>query len=153
MISNQKELVGFINGLLSPDGFIKKGNVWYYETAECVVLFGIEKSKWGGQFGTVVTTLVKQLEDTKFPKPHQCHIHGLGLEHLVKNRSEFEKSLDLEFCFSNNEREDVISAAIVDVAIPFLKKVSTISGIIASLQEAENLRHYMILKLKNHLGI
>ena len=104
MINNQKDLASFIDKQLKPYKFIKKGTNWYYKIDECIVVFGIEKSEWSGQFGTVVTALVREIEDTEFPKPHQSHIHGLGLESLVKNKSEFEESLDLEKNFKNEER-------------------------------------------------
>lgn len=153
MINNQKQLVSFIDQILKPYNFIKKGTNWYLKTNECIVVFGIEKSNWGGQFGTVITLLVREIEDSEYPKAHQCHIHGLGLELLVNNRDEFERSLDLERTFQNEERESFIRTALIGYAIPLLLKVSTIAGLKDAIKEYEDLKYYITLKLKNHLGL
>jgi hypothetical protein len=152
MITNQKELYSFVDKIFKPYNFVKKAGDWYYTTNECIVIFGIEKSNWGGQYGTVLTTFVREIEDKPFPKTHQSHIHGLGLEFLVKNREELENALDLEKSFDNDEREKIIEKALREVAIPFLLKVSTVSGIRKAMKEYEDLKYYTILKLKNFLG-
>jgi hypothetical protein len=151
MITNQKELYSFIDKIFKSHDFIRKGGEWYFYTDECVVVFGIGKSKWGGQYGTVLTTLIRAIEDKPFPKTNQSHIHGLGLEFLVDNREELERALDLEKVFNKDEREEIINKALKDTAIPFLFKISSVNGIKDALTKYDDLKYYVTLILKNYL--
>lgn len=154
MISNGKELYSFLDKLLKPHGFVKNKDTYYLDSKECICFLSIGKSPFGGHYDHVLGGFVKEINEEKgnFPKFNKSHLkyslRELANPDIVKEVFDLENNK-----FVNNERELIIEDLIVNYAIPFLKDISSKSGIKNALNKYENLQYSTTLKLKKHLGI
>src|ERR1700683_2441378 len=142
-----------IDDLLSKAGFKRKGKVWYVDNAETFSLLELQKSNYGDQYYINLAVFVKKLGSNPFPKEHQCHVRG-RLTSLLKDKSDAEKSLDLEnVSIPMEKRIASVSSMIKDIALPLLSEMRSMGGIKRLLIENKLEEFLVSLKLKKLLGI
>ena len=60
MIANRKELIRFINDVMSAYGFVKYKDNWYYTTEECICIFHTSKSVFSGLFDPTMAATIRK---------------------------------------------------------------------------------------------
>jgi hypothetical protein len=143
MIINGNELFKFVNGILEPEGFLRKKDIWYCFTPECICYFGLRKSEFGGFYDAGIGCFLKEIytEKDEYPKPGKRHLF-YPLEDFV-GRDLLRNTFDLENQeFSNDERELLIADLLNKYVIPFLSEISTKDGIKRAMYKYKDLKHY-----------
>ena len=154
MISNAKELFGFMDTLLKPQGYLRKKDTYYLVTSECICFFCIIKSDFGGYYEDLMGCFVKGVYDGKdeFPKYYKNNLKYV-LNYFVDSNL-VKEVFDLENkTYVANEREFLIKELIEMYVIPFLKDISTKEGIRAAIHKYKELKYYMDYDLRSALGI
>ncbi|SRR5258708_17710761 len=65
---------------LEAENFVKKGQSWYLEGGDAIVVFNLQKSDWGEYYFINIGIWLKTLGEAKFPEENLCH-----LSHRVEN--------------------------------------------------------------------
>jgi Domain of unknown function (DUF4304) len=154
MIVNEKELYKFVDSLLSPEGFIRKKETYYLNYPEFIVFFVLLKSEWGGQYGSAMGCMYKELlkEKTEFPRFTKGHIR-YSPSHFV-DEDLLKRVFDLENNeFKGEERELLIKEIIELYVLPFLKEISTVEGLKMAMDKYEDLHHYARVSIKDALDL
>lgn len=127
-LANVKDLEKLITDELAPHGFRKKGRNWYYRTDDCVCMFNLDKSRWGGQFFLNLGVMVSKIDPTETPLEHHCHVR-CRLGELLEDSSALEKALNLEdHLIPADEKIQIIQESIRK-AVPILKALATLDAI------------------------
>ena len=153
-MGNKKEIIDTLSNILKPNGFKKKGNLWYLESHECYSLLELDKSTWGGQFSILLNVIVKALNNIEIPKSIYGGFGGWSLDWLLPERETLQKSLDLEREDINTvQRKTIIEDALQNYGVPFLLEINSIDGLKNVLVKNKRLRYHTTLTLWNFLNI
>jgi hypothetical protein len=68
-------------------GYINKGQSWYLDGVDSIVVFNLQKSDFAEKYYVNIGVWLKQLGDESFPASHRCHI-STRLDSLFKDRIE-----------------------------------------------------------------
>lgn len=124
-----------IDDALKGSRFRRKGNSWYRETEEAVLLVDVQKSNFGEQYYVNLGVLLRHLLDGGAhrlpPKENQCHIR-VRIEALKPDEEAALKGLlDIEDGgLETEERRQAVSSVITRVALPFLNQCGSLAGIL-----------------------
>ncbi|MGK3960550.1 DUF4304 domain-containing protein [Sorangium sp. So ce118] len=114
--------------------FLRKSGIWYRETEETVLVVDVQHSNFGQQYYINLGIFVKGLSQkpTRLPpKENECHIR-LRLESLMPEAEEQVRQVILNLENESIElidRQQRILELVASVAVPFLCKCSTRTGI------------------------
>lgn len=148
-----KRLEAEFNRILKPLGFSKKGKHWVREAAQCFSLVSLQKSQWGEQFYVNLGAFVKELDpQVTAPKESQCHLR-VRLTHLLPDKTALERCLDFENEMAEEERLRIITSALRDYGLEWLKSAETLEGIRERLTEEATKGAAVSVRLKTLLGI
>lgn len=103
-------------------GFISKGQSWYLNGKDAVIVTNLQKSNWSNSYYINVGVWLKALGDLVFPQYNNCHL-GFRAEALFpEKRNLILVSCDLEK--TNTELLTDLSGFIESLLIPFLRECS-----------------------------
>lgn len=143
MISNAHDLYLFIDRIFNPYGFIRKKDCYYKNSDECIVFFSLGKtSNASGYFDHVMGCFLKELQPKveKYPAYYKCN-----LKFHLGEFIERQKILDvfsLNHTLPEFQREVIIQEWLLNIVIPFLKKIDTKKGVGLAMAEYPRLIHY-----------
>lgn len=148
--SNKRDIIKLLDALLTTHGFVRTKDDWYLDNQECVSVFGLGKSFYGGQFSLSMGILLKELRPQLLPFPpyHLCHFRGFALEFLMPNQTVLKAALNLENDISNSERVNSISVSINKYALPFILPLNSKQVIAQKIKTDEDFEPYCNLELK-----
>jgi hypothetical protein len=127
-LANVKELETIITEELAPQGFRKKGQNWYYRTDDCVCMFNLDKSRWGGQFFLNLGVMVSKIDPTETPLEYRCHVR-CRIDDIIDDSSLLEKALNLEdHSIPADEKIKIIQESIRKAG-PILKSLGTLDAV------------------------
>lgn len=72
---------------LEKAGLKKRGQSWYLDGKDAIVVTNLQKSDWGDLYYINIGIWLKELGDASFPKENECHI-GLRAESLFPEQRE-----------------------------------------------------------------
>jgi len=148
-----KRVEAEFNAILKPLGFNKRARHWVRETAQCFTLVNLQKSQWGDKFYVNLGAFVRQLDpQVTAPLEHHCH-YRIRLTELVPDAAALERGLDLENEVAEEERFEVISSALRDYGVPWLKSVETLEGMRERLAAGSDKGAAVHLSLRTLLGV
>ena len=112
-------------------GYLRRSKTWHLDAEETTLVVDLQKSDFGLQYYVNLAAFVKTLGNIRFPKEWKCHVR-IRLASLEPLDEYFvARVLDLENKeFEMVERQKILFEYIQDHAIPFLKSLGTLSGII-----------------------
>lgn len=154
MLNNTKELYIFLDKLFIPHGYCRKKDTYYFSTIDCICFFSIGKSSLGGHYDHLMGCFLKELmiDKDNFPKYNMNHLK-FSLRELA-NRKIVKEVFDFEnYMYKNDEREKIIERLIEKKALPFLKEISTKSGILNAVNKYKDLKYRMKGELGTYLNI
>ena len=125
-------------------GFIKKGDSWYFNEAETILVANLQKSNFGKQYYVNLAVYVKQFGEERFPKEHKCHIR-IRLDAVVTDGTENIFNAEDTSVFEE-ERQNAVAQLMQSKAIPFLRRLATVEGIRQMVRQGE-LRKAMVHRL------
>jgi hypothetical protein len=131
-------------------GFNKTGSTWYKDCPESTLVANLQKSQYGDSYYLNLGVWLKALGESLAPKEHQCHIR-LRLNNMVGKS--LDQALNMENAeLGENDRRQIIAAAVENEAIPWLISCASTDGIRAQF-EAGLLSKAMINKrVKEFIG-
>lgn len=137
MSNNDNFFHAFFNQILEPLDFRNQKNNWYHETPEAVQIINLQKSAYSNNYYVNLAIWLKCFGNTKNPKENKCHVRcrlstiaGTALKKPLENALNWENQT-----LNQDQRRKILTEAIKDCAIPFLKKASTLLGIKAIYQD------------------
>ena len=154
MIANGKELFKLVDDILKPRGYVRKKDIWYHFTSECICYFYLRKSELGGFYDAAIGCFLKEIytEKDEFPKPRDRHLF-YPLENFI-GRDKIKNIFDMENQeFSNNEREQLIADLLNKHVAPLLTELSTKEGIKRAMGKYDDLKHYAWVNLLTALNM
>lgn len=148
-LSSKRELINLLDSLLIPRAFIRVRDDWYCDNQECVSVIGLGKSLYGGQFSISIAFLLKELNPRLLPYPpyHLCHFRQAS-QFIVPNPDELKEALDLESSVSTTDRVNVITASILQHAVPTISRLNSKQVIANEIKTNEDFEPYSSLELK-----
>lgn len=111
-------------------GFTKKGENWYADRAETVLVINPQKSNYGQKYFLNLGVYFKLLGAKQTPKEFECHVRA-RVSQLAEEEA-VEKTLDFEQPISPLERENQIVTFLRDKGLPFLEMCSSMEGVRAA---------------------
>lgn len=113
---------------LGEHGFRQKGNTWYLDCPETILVAHLQKSRFGGDHYVNLAIWLKKLGKADFPKEHHCHIRtrldSVGsLPGLKRALDEDNRSISPE------KRQAIAEKAMRKIGIPFLQSCSGVKEI------------------------
>jgi hypothetical protein len=107
---------------LESAGFIKKGQSWYFDGKDTVVVANLQKSDWDDMYYINIGISLKALGDGKFPLAYKCHIFERAERVFPEQRELIRLGCSLDK--SNLQILDDLSVFIKNLFILFLRKCS-----------------------------
>jgi hypothetical protein len=158
MIVNGRQLTTFITSVLSPFGFVRNKDNWYFITDECICMFHCSKSIFRGKYEPTLAGYYKKvcLPDEDFPVYYKANVRYATNDLTSKdpNSEVMEKAFNLlDTQFKGLEREDLIRAMLEDHVVPFLKMISTGEGIKKASRKYKNLKYRIDIETREALSI
>lgn len=154
MISNKTDLTDFITTTLKPYGFKKRSNIWYLETEECISALALNKSSWSNQFYLDVLLVVKALSKGTILKSSSDGEIMWRIDELFEEKRELNEYLDFENVdILSQLRETVLNNALINQALPFLQKLTTVDGIKDMVNKYPKFKYCISDRLWNYLNL
>ncbi len=100
-------------------GFIKRGQSWYLDGKDVIVMTSLQKSDWGNLYYINIGIWLKALGNSSFPNENQCHI-GFRAESLFPEKREL-LFLSCSLDKSTPEMLPELSEFIERELVPFLR--------------------------------
>jgi hypothetical protein len=103
-------------------GFQKKGDGWYRETEDAILVANLQKSNFGEQYYVNLAVWLKALGEVSFPKEYQCHVRTRATALDPERQRYWDGEV---FNLEHREildagRAQLIESFLETVAIPFL---------------------------------
>lgn len=138
----KNNLIGYLNEIFSPLGFIRKGNEWTSDKNELIKVINLQKSNYGNLFYINYGFIIKGLELTTI-----AHV----LNRLAgTERSEQEtisSLLNLDDPIPDEDRVRLLKKVLYDKVVSTIQKINTEEDILADLKKRQHLNDIpLILK-------
>jgi hypothetical protein len=157
MISNAKNLTNAVHNAVATKGFVPKHGqgrkFWYKHYPETVLVFELDKSQWGGQFGICVAIGARALLSDEYPRTEFCHVR-LGAENIhPEDKEAMNRGLDLEDSSVSHEERRRCVEELVARGVEWLEQFTTEQALADRIRSDESFSCRTYLVLKRHLGI
>lgn len=119
------DLLIFIDSILKPLGFHKKGKAWYKDNTEIITIFALDRSRWSNQYYASLHFLLKGLSDEKRPIFYKTHSNYRAEGYMDHDPT---ISLNLENDMDDESRKRDIEK-LISKSISILKFFETKKGI------------------------
>ncbi len=112
----------FKNAIAAPldkAGFKKKGQSWYLDGKDAIIVVNLQKSDWSEIYFINMGIWLKNLGETSFPQYNHCHLY-----YRIERFFPEQRELILVGCSldkSNQQMLDELSEFIESEVIPFLR--------------------------------
>ena len=128
MHKSQRQISDFLKPGLKARGFQKHRLTWHKRMAETILVFQVEKNRWGGnKYDVHLGIYPDPPEETFRPAYHECPIQA-ELVRLVPDRFEFRRILDFDdTSFTLEERLAQIEQMVSQHGLPWLNRYSALS--------------------------
>jgi len=144
----KKELFSYFNDKLKPLGFRKKGSSWYKENPDTLVVYTLDKSRFGDVYYAEISIFFKELLTDSRPKFYKNNA-SLRAEGFGEQTREY---LDLENDISNEERKKRIDI-LIEKSLPIIESFGSVAGF-KELLTKYNPRIFAIdIESQKYLGI
>lgn len=116
--------------VLKNAGFRRKGNNWFWETEDAVVVVNLQKSNFGEQYYVNLAVWLRALGDASEPKEQLCHVR-LRSTALDAERQKYweDKVFNLEYPLPDEERDALSRSFMESNALPFLRAAASLDGL------------------------
>ena len=128
---------------LEKANFIKKGQSWYLDGDDAIVVFSLQKSDWNDEYFINIGIWLKALGKAEFPQENDCHLSYRAErlfpteQELIREGASLEKG-DMEIL---NRLSEFIGTRF----IPFLRECTKVNKL-RELMANGTLRHGFIRK-------
>jgi hypothetical protein len=116
---------------LEEAGFIKKGQSWYLDGKDTIVVTNLEKCDWNETYFINIGIWMKTLGNADFPQYNHCHLYYRAESLFPEQRELILIGCNLEK--TNKEILAYLSMFVQVLLVPFLRKCA----------DEANLREYM----------
>lgn len=115
---NKKDLKKAISALLKSAGFTKKGQTWYFDGKEVLIVANLQKSNWSDLYDINIGFWLKGLGEAVFPAINHCHLY-YRVENLLPDNGEL-MPISLQPENSDTDKLEAITQYMASQVIPFL---------------------------------
>ncbi len=129
-------LEAVLAGILRQHQFKKKGSSWYRATDWSVAVVNLQKSNWGAQYYVNLGVSLTAFGGDRFPKEHHCHVRT-RLDALRGDNEGIKLALDLEQSLTPDERNEILTSALIQYALPLLDQCATCGGFEQALKSGQ----------------
>lgn len=111
--------------------FVRKGQSWYLDGQDAIVVFNLQKSDWADEYFINIGIWLKALGQSRYPSVHDCHL-SFRLEGLFREEQKLiREGASLERGDTSAVKD--LSNFIASSVVPFLRECT----------DNRNLRTYM----------
>ena len=106
-------------------GFVKKGQSWYLDGNDALIVINLQKSNWGERYYINMGIWLKAFGEASFPQFNHCHLY-----YRVENFFPENRELILFGCSLENSSPEILAELtgfIESQLIPFLQSCTVIS--------------------------
>jgi hypothetical protein len=156
MSMNKKGLETVIDGVLSQQGFKKRGSTWYRQNAGTLQAVDLQKSAYGGQFYVNLCFAPEgmSVEGMPFPKVHKCPVWIRIGSAFADHRSQCEELFDLEQQgVAEAERTIGIQQILIQLVVPFFNQLRESNDLKLAIENGTFKGGAVTLAARKHLGI
>ena len=124
---NIKSIHDAISEACKPAGFSKKGENWYANRIETILIINPQKSNYGQKYYLNLGAYFKMLGTKQAPKESECHLRA-RISQFVEEEA-VEKIFDFDQPISTLDRHNEIVKLLRDEGLPFLEMCSSLQGV------------------------
>ncbi len=130
MHSSKAQIATALTPIMKAQGYAKQGLTWRRQTIDTILVFHVEKSRWGANDYTInLGIYLRSLGDERAPRVNRCQVQA-SLEKLMPNASECRQVCDFEYpSFTTEERLERLSGYVAKIALPWLESHATINSL------------------------
>lgn len=133
-----------LEDVLSPAGFLKKGDSWFRRADDVVEVVNLQKSQFGHQYYLNYALWLRPLGEATFPKEEKCHIR-MRANAIASSEAQLGRLLDLESGAPETERRSEFANILTAEFLPFADACRTVNSL-RSLLESGKLKKAMVHK-------
>ena len=145
-----------VNGVLSQQGFKKKGATWYRQAAGTLQAVDLQKSAYGGQFYVNLCFVPEGMEvdGMPFPKVHKCPIWIRIDSAFADSQRQLEELFDLEQqVVAEATRTIGIQDMLIRLVVPFFDQLRESNDLRQAIENGVFKGGSVNLAARRHLGI
>lgn len=130
--------------------FIKKGQSWYFNGQDAVIVTNLQKSNWNDTYYFNIGVWLKALGDTVFPRYNNCHLSFRAEALFPEKRNLILIACDLEK--TNIELLMDLTEFIQSLLIPFLKECTDMNRLKELMEKGFFNKGLVRIEAKQYLG-
>jgi hypothetical protein len=147
---DKKTLKKAVAAPLDNVGFVRKGQSWYLNGEDAIVVLNLQKSDWSEMYFMNIGIWLKALGEAVFPKENVCHLSYRAESLFPDQRQLVLEGLSLDS--SNSETLSEIADFIKEHLIPFLKDCTYESNLRKFLQQGILERGLVRIEAREYLN-
>lgn len=130
MHESKSQISAVLTTLMKTNGYRKRNLSWHKQTADTILVFHIEKNRWGAnQYDIEMGIYLRSLGDELTPPIFRCQIQPF-FEKIVPDVYEYRQVCDFEYpSFTTVERLERIKGYASEIALPWLDSHSTLPAL------------------------
>jgi len=144
----KKKLIKYLDGIFSPMGFKKRGNMWKAQSAELEKIINLQRSKYSNSYYLNYGFIIKNLKLDIL----EMHVYNRLSSSDDKENERIMGLLDLENEISENERKEGLKFFIENNLLSELKNTGTETDLLARLKKRPHLNDVPLV-VKRHFQI
>jgi len=123
-------------------GFRKRGMHWWIESKETFGFLNVQMSQFGPSFYLNLGVFLKGLKEDPPLNAHKCQVR-YRVENLMPDRAAAHALFDFDRGgFEDDERLELVAAAVRDYALPFLHQCATLDGVRTAIRSKPEIGNY-----------
>lgn len=112
-----------IANLFEKSSFVKKGQSWYLDGEDTIIVVKLQKSNWGEEYYINIGIRLKALGTVNFPQESQCHFSHRLERYFPDDRELILRGSSLEA--SNSQTLEDFTELLRIKLVPFLKECTS----------------------------
>ena len=130
----KRELINFLNEILAPLGYKKKGNNWMQPSIELIKVINLQKSNYGNLFYINYGFIIKNLELTTV-----SHFENRLASNIKEEQLKISNLLNLEYTIRDEERLSELKNFIIKKVIVKMNSLNCINDLFEEIKKAPQL--------------
>jgi hypothetical protein len=108
---------------------IKRRNTWYVQSDQTLSAVNLQKSQWSrAYYLNIAIFLQADFPRSKLPPEYRAEVR-FRLDQLAAENHRLPDALNLENQMNNEERAQIITGLVQDIAVPIIRSSATIEGV------------------------
>ncbi len=144
----KREFIKYLDAIIKPHGFRKKGNYWYLDSNSLIKVINVQKSDFGNIYYLNYGFIVPELEEIN----PDMHVYNRLASLDTKENIRIMDLLNFEKNIEDNERQSEIKFYIQNVILKELQNVNTEDDLFKVLKSRPHLNDIPLV-VKRHFNL